>query len=72
MRIQGKDRGEGGVVDDFDAAVARGQVEVSAGPVEDALVCLDGLVVLGDDAEGGAVDGDEEVVLKSQHDEGKT
>jgi hypothetical protein len=36
---------------------------VGAGPVEDALVGLHGLAVLGNDAEGGAVDGDEDVIL---------
>lgn len=64
MCVEGKDGVEGGIVDGFDASIARGHKEVRAGPVEDALVGLDRLLVLGSNAQGGAIDGDEEVILK--------
>lgn len=54
---------KGGIPHDLDAAVAARHEEVAAGPVEDALVRLDGLLVLGDDAERCAVYGGKKIVL---------
>jgi hypothetical protein len=61
--VEGQRGFEGGVVNDFYAAVARCKEEVCARPVEDALVCLNRLAVLREGAEGGAVDGDKDIVL---------
>ena len=63
MCVEGQGGCEGGVVNDFYAAITGGEVEVSAGPVKDALVCLDGLAVFGEYAQSGTVDGDENIVL---------
>jgi hypothetical protein len=43
---------KGRILEHSDAAVAGCRVEMVAGPVEDALVCLEDLLVFGDDAEG--------------------
>ena len=47
MRVEGEGGFEGRVADNLDAAVAARHEEVVAGPVEDALVRLVGLLVLG-------------------------
>lgn len=61
--VEGQCGRQGGVVGDLDAAVPRREEEVGARPVEDTLVRLPRLAVLGDGAQGGAVDGDEDIVL---------
>lgn len=63
MCVESQGGGKRGVVDDLYAAITRREEEVCAGPVEDALVCLHGLAVFGEDAQGGAVDREENVVL---------
>src|SRR5690242_363308 len=55
--IEGQCGRQGGVVGDLDAAVPRREEEMRARPVEDTLVRLPRLAVLGDGAQGGAVDG---------------
>lgn len=65
MRVEREGGREGRVGEDLYEAVAVGEVEVRAGPVEDALVCLDGLVVGHEWFEGGAIDGDDDIVLLS-------
>jgi hypothetical protein len=40
-------------------------IEMVAGPVEDALVGLEDLLVFGEDAQGRSVDGDKEIILEN-------
>ncbi len=47
-----------------DAAVAGCCVEAVARPVEDALVCLQDLLVFGEDAKSRSIDSDKEVILE--------
>ena len=68
--VQAQGGGHVGVAQDLDVALPVGGVQVVAGPVEDALVGLQRLAVLELDAHGGAVDGDEAVVLAAGDDAG--
>lgn len=63
MGIEGESVLEGRIALDLDAAVAASHEKMVASPVEDALVGLDGLAMLGEDAVCCSVNGHQEVIL---------